>query len=154
NGTTYTLPQNNGTNTLHGGPNSYNTQVWDATPSTSSNSASLKLTYTDPDGFNGFPGAVSNTVTYTLTNHNELQIDYSATTTAPTVINLTNHTYFNLAGEGSGDVYGQLMKINASSFTPTNANLIPTGDIVPVAGTPFDFTSLKPIGQDIRDAGA
>jgi aldose 1-epimerase len=154
NGNTYTLPQNNGTNTLHGGPDAYNTQVWDATPSTTANSASLKLTYTDPDGYNGFPGAVSNTVTYTLTNQNALRIDYSATTTAQTVINLTNHTYFNLAGEGSGDVYGQMMKINASSFTPTNANLIPTGQIVPVAGTPFDFTSLKPIGQDIRDAGA
>jgi aldose 1-epimerase len=93
-------------------------------------------------------------VTYTVTDHNQLKIDYSATTTAPTVINLTNHTYFNLAGEGSGDVYGQLMKINANSFTPTNANLIPTGQIVPVAGTPFDFRSFKPIGRDIRDASA
>jgi aldose 1-epimerase len=154
NGNTYTLPQNNGTNTLHGGPDAYNTQVWNATPSTGSNSVSLKLTYTDPDGYNGFPGAVSNTVTYTLSSDNALRIDYSATTTAPTVINLTNHTYFNLAGEGSGDVYGQLMKINADNFTPINANLIPTGQIAPVAGTPFDFRSLKPIGQDIRDASS
>ncbi len=161
-GTTYPLgsPQppspnpNNGPNLLHGGPNSYNTQVWDATPTVGRHSVSLKLTYTDPDGFNGFPGAVSNVVTYTLTQDNALEINYSATTTKPTVINLTNHTYFNLAGEGSGDVYDQLMKINANSFTPTDANLIPTGQIVPVAGTPFDFRSLKPIGQDIRSAGA
>jgi aldose 1-epimerase len=170
NGTTYTLgsPQppspnpNNGPNLLHGGPNSYNTQVWQATPVMGAHSVSLKLTYTDPDrpdpccaaGFNGFPGTVSNVVTYTLTQDNALRIAYSATTTKPTVINLTNHTYFNLAGEGSGDVYGQLMKINANSFTPTDANLIPTGQIAPVAGTPFDFRSLKPIGQDIRNAGA
>ena len=145
---------NNGPNLLHGGPNAYNTQVWDATPTVGPHSVSLKLTYTDQDGYNGFPGAVSNVVTYTLTQNNALEIDYSATTTKSTVINLTNHTYFNLAGEGSGDVYGQLMKINANSFTPTDANLIPTGQIVPVAGTPFDFRSLKPIGQDIRSAGA
>jgi aldose 1-epimerase len=162
NGKTYPLgaPQppspnpNNGPNLLHGGPNSYNTQVWDATPTVGPRAVSLKLTYTDPDGYNGFPGAVSNTVTYTLTQNNALRIDYSATTTAPTVINLTNHSYFNLAGEGSGDIYGQLMKINADSYTPTDANLIPTGVIAPVAGTPFDFRSFKPIGRDIRDASA
>jgi aldose 1-epimerase len=162
NGKTYPLgsPQppspnpNNGPNLLHGGPNSYNTQVWQATPQMGAHSVSLKLTYTDPDNYNGFPGEVSNVVTYTLTRGNALRIEYSATTTKPTVINLTNHTYFNLAGEGSGDVYGQLMKINANSFTPTNANLIPTGQIAPVAGTPFDFRSPKPIGQDIRNAGA
>ncbi len=153
-GTFYPTPENNGQNTLHGGVDAYNTQVWNATPSTSSSSVSLKLTYTDPDGYNGFPGAVTNTVTYTLTQNNALRIHYSATTTKPTVINLTNHTYFNLAGEGSGDVYGQLMKINANRFTPTDANLIPTGAIVPVAGTPFDFRSFKAIGRDITDATA
>ena len=133
NGTTYTLgsPQppspnpNNGPNLLHGGPNSYNTQVWQATPVMGAHSVSLKLTYTDPDGYNGFPGAVSDVVTYTLTQDNALRIVYSATTTKPTVINLTNHTYFNLAGEGSGEVYDQLMKINANSFTPTDANSDP-----------------------------
>jgi len=157
NGTTYHTTGNNGPgniNTLHGGPDAYNTQVWDATPSVGTNSVSLQLTYTDPDGYNGFPGAVSNTVTYTLTQDNALEINYSATTTKPTVINLTNHTYFNLAGEGSGTIYNELLKINADSFTPTDANLIPTGQIVPVAGTPFDFTSFKPIGRDIRDASA
>jgi aldose 1-epimerase len=154
NGVTYNLPQNNRPNTLHGGPNAYNTQVWSATPKVGTHSVSLELTYTDPDGYNGFPGAVRNVVTYTLTQGNALQINYRATTTKETVINLTNHTYFNLAGEGSGDVYGQLMQINANSFTPTNANLIPTGQIAPVAGTPFDFRSLKSIGRDIRNASA
>ena len=143
---------NNGVNLLHGGPNSYNTQVWGASTSFTSNSASLVLKYTDPNCYNGFPSSVDNTVTYTLTSDNALRIDYDAKNTGllNTVINLTNHTYFNLAGEGSGDVYNQLMQINADSFTPTNADLIPTG-IAPVAGTPFDFRHAKPIGQDIRD---
>jgi aldose 1-epimerase len=154
NGVTYHTPQNNGPNTLHGGPDSYNTQVWTATPKVGPHSVSLELTYNDPDGYNGFPGAVQNVVTYTLNQDNALRIDYRARTTKETVINLTNHTYFNLGGEGSGDVYHQLMQINAGSFTPTNANLIPTGQIAPVAGTPFDFRSIKPIGRDIRNAGA
>jgi aldose 1-epimerase len=97
---------------------------------------------------------VDNTVVYTLTRKNALQIDYKATTDAPTVVNFTNHTYFNLAGEGSGDIYGQLLKINADTFTPTDANLIPTGQFASVTGTPFDFRHLKPIGRDIRDASA
>jgi aldose 1-epimerase len=154
NGQVFTLPQNNGTNMLHGGPNSYNTQVWAATTSTGPNSASLTLKYTDPDGYNGFPGEVTNVVTYTLNQSNALEIHYSATTTKPTVINLTNHTYFNLAGEGSGDVFNQLLQINANSFTPTNSVLIPTGQIAPVEGTPFDFRTLKPIGRDIHSASA
>jgi aldose 1-epimerase len=145
---------NNGPNLLHGGQNAWNTKVWDAITSTGPHGVSLTLTYTDPDGANGFPGQVAAKVTYTLTRNNALRIKYAATTTKPTVINLTNHTYFNLAGEGSGDVYGQLMKIRADSFTPTNANLIPTGVIASVAGTPFDFRAFKPIGQDIRNAGA
>ena len=152
NGVTYHLPQNNGPNTLHGGPNAYNTQVWQASPKTFARSVALKLTYTDPAGKNGFPGTVANTVTYTLTQDNALRIEYRATTDEPTVINLTNHTYFNLAGEGSGDVSHQLLKINGNRYTPTDATLIPTGQISPVAGTPFDFRSLKPIGRDIRNA--
>jgi aldose 1-epimerase len=153
-GTFYPTPMNNGQNTLHGGPDSYNTQVWAATTSQNQNGVSLILKYTDPDGYNGFPGNVANTVKYTLTGNNQLRIDYHATTDKPTVINLTNHTYFNLAGEGSGDVFNQLMQINANTFTPTDANLIPTGAFVPVAGTPFDFRSLTPIGQNILDATA
>jgi aldose 1-epimerase len=162
NGTTYGLgggpnscgpaaTPNNGQNLLHGGPDSYNTKVWTPSTQQSAHAVSLRLTYTDPDCYNGFPGTVQNTVTYTLTDQNQLEIHYSATTDKPTVVNFTNHTYFNLAGEGSGDVFGQKLRINANGYTPVNANLIPTGQIAPVAGTPFDFRRLKRIGRDIRD---
>jgi aldose 1-epimerase len=155
NGTTYNLPGNNGPNnvtTLHGGPNAYNTKVWTASTKKTASGVSLVLSYTDPDGYNGFPGAVTTTVTYTLDASNAFRIHYGATTTKPTVINYTNHTYFNLAGEGSGTVYGQELRINARTFTPTDANSIPTGVFAPVAGTPFDFRTMKPIGRDIRKA--
>jgi aldose 1-epimerase len=151
-GTTYHLPANNGPNTLHGGPLSYNTKVWDATEETGHGFVALKLQYTDPDNYNGFPGTVANTVTYTLTKDSGLKINYQATTDKDTVVNFTNHTYFNLAGEGSGDIYNQLLQLNADTFTPVNSNLIPTGAFTPVAGTPFDFRRMKPIGQDIRRA--
>ena len=151
NGQTYDLPKNNAPNTLHGGPKAFNTKVWDATTERGQDSVALKLTYTDPGGYNGFPGTVKTEVTYELTQDNALRIDYRATTDKPTVINLTNHTYFNLAGEGSGDIYDQRLKINADSYTPTDETLIPTGEISPVAGTPFDFRTMKPIGRDIRD---
>jgi aldose 1-epimerase len=156
NGTTYQLTGNNGpnnVNTLHGGPDSYNTQVWSATPVKLAHAVALKLTYTDPTGKNGFPGSVTTTVTYTLTNANALGIGYKATTTAPTVINYTNHTYFNLAGEGSGTVYNQKLSINSGIFQPTNSVQIPTG-FTSVAGTPFDFRAMKPIGRNIADASA
>ena len=142
---------NNGSNLLHGGPDSYNTQVWAATPSSGANSVSLILTYTDPTCKNGFPGTVQNTVTYTLSQNNALGIAYKATTDAPTVVNFTNHTYFNLGGEGSGDIYGEKLAINSDTFTPVDNNLIPTG-FASVAGTPFDFRAMKPIGRDIRNA--
>jgi aldose 1-epimerase len=143
---------NNGPNLLHGGPGSYNTQVWNATTQQGAHSVGLVMTYTDPDCKNGFPGTVQNTVTYTLTDKNQLQIHYAATTDKPTVVNFTNHSYFNLAGEGSGDVLRQKLRINANGYTPVDANLIPTGTIAPVAGTPFDFRHMKPIGKDIRDS--
>jgi aldose 1-epimerase len=155
NGTTYELVGNNGPNninTLHGGPNAWNTKVWSAKASEGKHSVSLALTYVDPDGYNGFPGEVTVTVTYTVNSSNALEVHWHATTTKPTVINVTQHTYFNLAGEASGPVYGQLLKINANTFTPTDANLIPTGQFVPVDGTPFDFRTLHPIGQRILDA--
>ena len=150
-GRTYRLPKNNGPNALHGGQDAFNTRVWDATTEKGQDFVALELAYTDPDGHNGFPGTVETEVIYRLTRDNELRIDYRATTDEPTVINLTNHTYFNLAGEGSGDVYDQLMKINADAYTPTDETLIPTGEISLVEGTPFDFRAKKPIGRDIRD---
>jgi aldose 1-epimerase len=156
NGKTYQLVGNNGPNninTLHGGPDAFNTKVWAATPSKSANGVSLKLTYTDPSGTNGFPGTVNTTVIYTLTQTNALRITTQATTDAPTVVNYCNHTYFNLAGEASGDIYKQKLAINSNTFTPTDANLIPTG-FHSVAGTPFDFRAMKPIGRDINKASA
>jgi aldose 1-epimerase len=150
NGRTYKLPKNNGPNTLHGGPEAFNTQVWEATTERGRDSVALRLFYTGPDGYNGFPGTLKTEVAYKLTRDNELRIEYRATTDEPTVINLTNHTYFNLAGEGAGDVYDQLLKINAEAYTPTDKTLIPTGEISPVEGTPFDFRAMKPIGRDIR----
>jgi aldose 1-epimerase len=157
NGTTYNLVGNNGpnnVNTLHGGPNSYNTQVWTATTQKLADAVALKLTYTDPNGKNGFPGAVTTEVTYTLNRDNAIGIAYKATTTAPTVINYTNHTYFNLAGEGSGTVYAQKLAINSNTFNPTDDVQIPTGVFASVKGTPFDFLKMKPIGQNIEDASA
>ena len=151
NGHTYQLPINNGVNTLHGGTHAWNEKVWDASTSTGPGGVSLQLTYTSPDGQDGFPGTVVATVTYTLNSANALEIHYNATTTEPTVINMTNHTYFNLAGESSGDVYNQRLMINANSYTPTDSGLIPTGQIAPVGGTPFDFRTIKPIGQNLRD---
>ena len=154
NGTTYQLVGNNGpnnVNTLHGGPDAYNTQVWTATAVKLNHAVALRLAYTDPSGKNGFPGTVTTVVTYTLLDNNALQIAYHAITSAPTVINYTNHTYFNLAGEGSGDIYNQKLAVDANQFQPTDANLIPTG-FASVAGTPFDFRTMKQIGRDIGKA--
>ncbi|MCL6438482.1 MAG: galactose mutarotase [Rubrobacteraceae bacterium] len=152
-GKTYHLPQNDGSNTLHGGPDSWNTKVWDASTGKGKDYVELALSHTFPPDFNGFPGQIRATVTYRLTRENALYINYEAKNISETdtVINLTNHTYFNLAGEGSGDVYDQLLRINADRYTPIDENLIPTGELAPVASTPFDFRRMKPIGRDIRD---
>jgi aldose 1-epimerase len=166
NGTTYKLDANNGTNTLHGGYLGWNTDVWSASSASSGGSASLTLTATLPagegclpslsPGCTGFPAAVAATVIYTLTPSNALQIRYKVVNQDPhlaTVINLTNHTYFNLGGEGSGTVYDQLLALNSNAYTPVNTNLIPEAPyFVPVAGTPFDFRTLHPIGEYIRAA--
>lgn len=150
NGTTYHLPLNNGPNSLHGGTEGFNTQIWQVTPRSVPDGGSAVLSYTSPDGQDGYPGTLNVQVTYTLDQSNALRIDYQATTDKPTVINLTNHSYFNLDGNGSGSALHQLLQINADSYTPTDATQIPTGEIAPVAGTPMDFRTLHPIDAQIR----
>jgi aldose 1-epimerase len=135
--------------TAHGGPGGYSARVWDAVPfPDGSDTASLRMTLVDPAGRNGFPGTVRVEVAYSVTADDALRIEYRASTDAPTVVNLTNHTYFNLAGEGSGDVYDQLLAINAAEFQTVDSSHVPDG-FASVAGTPFDFRVAKPIGRDI-----
>jgi aldose 1-epimerase len=150
-GTTYQLPVNNGPNTLHGGPTGFDDQVWEATDVTDDEEAALRLHLVSPDGDQGFPGTVTTTVTYSLDAESRLTVHYEATTDAPTVINLTQHTYWNLAGEGSGTILDHELQIDAAGFTPVDETLIPTGEIAPVEGTPFDFREPTAIGARIRD---
>jgi aldose 1-epimerase len=147
NGKQYSLPKNNGENTLHGGIKSFGKVVWKAKEVNTINGAGLSFTYLSKDGEEGFPGNLSVTVVYTLTNNNELKIDYSATTDKTTVVNLTHHSYFNLAGEG--DILKHELMINAGKFTPVDSGLIPTGELRPVNGTPMDFTKPAVIGARI-----
>jgi aldose 1-epimerase len=149
-GVRYNLPANNGPNTLHGGPNCFHTKVWDATAVSSKRGPGVRLTYTSPDGEEGFPGTMTVELTYMLTKRG-LRMVYKATTDKPTVVNLTNHAYFNLAGEGTGSVYGQRLRISAGRYTPVDENLIPTGALDPVRGTPLDFRRLTPIGRRVHD---
>jgi aldose 1-epimerase len=148
-GKAYTLPKNDGGNTLHGGPQGFDKRVWKAVPAASTEGAALELTYLSKDGEEGFPGNFSAKVVYTLTDNNELKIEYSATTDKPTVVNLTNHSYFNLAGQGQGDVLRHEVTLYADRFTPVDAGLIPTGELRAVKGTPFDFTKSTAIGARI-----
>ncbi len=143
----YTLATNNGKNALHGGVKGFDKQVWDATMVDSV--AALTLTYLSKDGEEGYPGNLNVKVVYTLSDDNELGIEYNATTDKPTVVNLTNHSYFNLTGNPSNTILNHTLKIDADAYTPVDATLIPTGVLQPVKGTPFDFTTATPIGARI-----
>jgi aldose 1-epimerase len=145
-GHAYRLPANDGPNTLHGGPNGLDKQIWRVE---TVEEARLVLHHRSPDGAEGFPGNLDVTVAYSL-SEDALRIDYAAWTDRPTVINLTNHSYFNLAGEGRGDVLGHVVEIEADAFTPTDKGQVPSGAIAPVVGTPFDFRVPTALGARIR----
>ena len=150
-GVEYKLAVNNGENHLHGGIKGFDKVVWNATSPKVKDGASLTLTYLSRGGEEGYPGNLAVTVTYTLTDDNELKIDYSATTDKDTVVNLTHHSYFNLAGQGHGNILNHQLVINADRFTPVDSGLIPTGELRAVKGTPFDFSQPAAIGARIND---
>lgn len=148
-GNSYTLAQNDGENHLHGGIKGFDKVVWEAEPVKSKESVGLRLTYLSKDGEEGYPGNLNSTVIYSLTNKNELRIEYTATTDKDTIVNLTHHSYFNLAGAGSPTILEHEMWINADYFTPIDKGLIPTGERRSVKGTPLDFTQPNSIGKRI-----
>jgi aldose 1-epimerase len=151
-GKTYTLALNDGPNHLHGGTKGFDKVVWQIDSVKSGSPANVVMSYTSPDGEEGFPGTLKVTATYSLSDKNELSIDYRATTDKPTIVNITNHSYFNLAGEaGTADVLGQRLMLAADAFTPVDSTLIPTGEKKSVAGTPFDFRKPTLIGARVRD---
>jgi aldose 1-epimerase len=147
-GKTYDLSKNDGDNTLHGGERGFDKHVWQARQA----GGGVEFTYVSKDGEQGFPGTLTSRVRYTVTPENELRIEYTATTDKPTVVNLTNHAYFNLAGQGEGDILQHQVTIPADRFTPVDKGLIPIGELRPVRGTPFDFTSAMAIGARIAQS--
>jgi aldose 1-epimerase len=149
-GVAYALARNNGPNHLHGGVIGFDKVVWDANPVEGQGFTGVELTYHAKDREEGYPGNLHCKVTYKLTDENELVIEYEATTDKATPVNLTNHTYFNLAGEGNGTILDHVLHINADHYTPVDETLIPTGEIAPVKDTPFDFRDKKAIGRDIE----
>ena len=148
-GKEYTLPINNGPNSLHGGITGFDKKVWQTETLTKEGSVALLLTLHSPDGEEGYPANLDVTMTYELNNDNELKFDYQALTDAPTVVNLTQHSYWNLSGAGNCNITEHVIKINADRYTLVDDNLIPTGEIAQVADTPFDFTTAKPLSKDI-----
>lgn len=149
NGKEYSLAVNNGENHLHGGPRGFHKRIWKAKPYTDAGGVNLEFNYTSKDGEENYPGNLKVKVVYTLTDDNEIKINYSATSDKDTVINLTNHSYFNLAGAGSGTILNHWLQINADQFTPTDAGSIPTGVLQSVKDTPMDFTAPTAIGERI-----
>jgi len=150
NGKEYTLEANDGVHHLHGGTDGFDKKVWTVEEVSASKVA---FSYVSQDGESGYPGKLTVYCIYTLTDDNIFRIDYRAEADAATICNLTNHSYFNLEGHDASNIYGHVMKIHADKFTPVDETLIPTGELKDVAGTPFDFRTPKPIGQDIKEAG-
>jgi aldose 1-epimerase len=151
-GKSYTLATNDGPNSLHGGTKGFDKRMWKIDSVSSGPDAKVVLSYVSADGEEGFPGEMKVTATYSLNEQNELKLEYRATTSKPTVLNLTNHSYFNLSGNDARDVMGNLVTLHAARFTPVDATLIPTGERRAVAGSPFDFRAAHRVGDRIRDA--
>ncbi len=149
-GIEYRLRPTDGTSSVHGGRVGFDKAIWSVEPLIIAGGAGVSLRHTSPDGDEGYPGMLSVTMEYRLTDDDALTIDYRAVTDRPTIVNLTNHSYFNLAGDGSGDVLSHRLEINADRYTPANEILIPSGAITFVAGTPFDFRQARPVGERIR----
>lgn len=150
-GMEYTTPQNNGPNTLHGGPKGWHSVVWNTEILKDSKVPAVKFSYVSPDMEMGFPGTVTVSVVYTWTDNNEIVMDYTYSTDKKTVVNVTNHAYFNLHGEGNGNILDHELTLRASAFTPVDSVMIPTGEIRPVTGTPFDFNTPHTIGERIGE---